>query len=359
MTAPSAPMSRLTDAIVEVGSRLCEHGYAFTTITPASHRIVQARHEDDGAMRDLNDIFGWNLTFGPHDLPEGILEPLRNAGLLHEADGRHRAGLRFSTIGRHIYAHSPFPTTDQDAVFFGPDTYRFVQAAKRLIGSCRLLVDVGCGGGAGGIELSDRCSQVMLSDINPRALAFAEANCILNGVVRASMLHADILDGIPGEPDAIIANPPYLVDPEERVYRHGGGGYGTDLALRMALAATQRIAPDGVILLYTGSPVIRGRDVLLGRLRSGLEPGAFDLQYEEIDPDVFGDELDTPAYAEVDRIALVVALLRPTVRPQRALQRLAIHRHDRVHSSGQALRLPLLESGPATASPARRARSLS
>jgi hypothetical protein len=28
-------------------------------------------------------------------------------------------------------------------------------------------------------------------------------------------------------------------------------------------------------------------------------------EYEEIDPDVFGEELDTPAYAAVERIAAV------------------------------------------------------
>ena len=32
------------------------------------------------------------------------------------------------------------------------------------------------------------------------------------------------------------------------------------------------------------------------------------LRYREIDPDVFGEELENPAYQEVDRIALIAAV---------------------------------------------------
>jgi hypothetical protein len=33
-------------------------------------------------------------------------------------------------------------------------------------------------------------------------------------------------------------------------------------------------------------------------------------RYEELDPDVFGDELDRPAYAAVERIAAVLVTAR-------------------------------------------------
>ncbi len=32
------------------------------------------------------------------------------------------------------------------------------------------------------------------------------------------------------------------------------------------------------------------------------------LEYRELDPDVFGEELEHPAYAAVDRIALIAAV---------------------------------------------------
>ena len=33
------------------------------------------------------------------------------------------------------------------------------------------------------------------------------------------------------------------------------------------------------------------------------------LHYEEIDPDIFGEQLDQPAYRDVERIAAVMAVL--------------------------------------------------
>ena len=33
------------------------------------------------------------------------------------------------------------------------------------------------------------------------------------------------------------------------------------------------------------------------------------LRYEELDPDIFGEELETPAYRDVERIALVSAVI--------------------------------------------------
>ena len=46
-------------ALVELGSLLKEDGYAFTAITPESHRRVLARGLP---AKDLRDVFGWKNT---------------------------------------------------------------------------------------------------------------------------------------------------------------------------------------------------------------------------------------------------------------------------------------------------------
>jgi hypothetical protein len=61
--------------------------------------------------------------------------------------------------------------------------------------------------------------------------------------------------------------------------------------------------------MHTGVSIVRGEDVLLSALRSDLPAVGFSLDYRELDPDIFGDELDKPAYADVDRIAAVGAVL--------------------------------------------------
>ena len=63
----------------------------------------------------------------------------------------------------------------------------------------------------------------MLADINRKALSYAAVNAAINDVGHVEIAHSDILDGIEGPIDVVLANPPYLVDEGERLYRHGGG----------------------------------------------------------------------------------------------------------------------------------------
>jgi hypothetical protein len=55
------------------------------------------------------------------------------------------------------------------------------------------------------------------------------------------------------------------------------------------------------MLLYTGAAFSRGRSPLVEQLGQ-LEASAI-IEIEEIDPDVFGEELDRIEYREVERIA--------------------------------------------------------
>lgn len=113
--------------------------------------------------------------------------------------------------------------------------------------------------------------------------------------------------------DLVIANPPYMLDGEGRIYRDGAGDLGEGLALRIIEEALHRLSPGGRLLLYTGSAVVDGRDILLSKLGPLLsDRDRVNVQYEELDPDVFGEELDNRPYAGVERIAAV--MLRATLK---------------------------------------------
>ena len=103
----------------------------------------------------------------------------------------------------------------------------------------------------------------------------------------------------------IISNPPYLDDAAQRAYRHGGAGLGRALSVRIAEEALGRLLPGGCLLLYTGVAMVGGVDAFLADIQPRLANEQFEWSYSEIDPDVFGEELDQPAYAHVDRIAAV------------------------------------------------------
>ena len=311
---PSAPtgLSPQDQALVRLGRELSARGYRFTTITPASHRIVQARAPQRGAT--LRDIFGWSLPFRADELPRELQANLAAAGALAGSADRCRATVRFSTLGAQIFVHSAFPTEQADAVFFGPDTYRFARSARHSIATLRgrpgmRVLDVGAGSGAGGLHAATLLPdpQVVLADINRNALRLSRVNAVLNQVPNVEIVESDLYDGVEGAFDLIIANPPYLVDPLARLYRHGGGALGAALGVRIVEQGIARLAPGGRLLLYTGAAIVDGVDLLQQTLRERLRGRPVRLAYEEIDPDVFGEELEHPPYDRVDRIAVVVA----------------------------------------------------
>lgn len=304
-----ASARELPHDLVAVGRFLLAEGYSFTTVTPTTHSRVLSRMGGRSAT-SLRDVFGWNLPFKAEVLPQRILLRMLAGGLVVAQGGLFRSTVRFASLDGRLYAHDAFPTLAPDAVFFGPDTYRFNTAVQTCLLPCDLLVDVCCGSGVGGLEASLALAQrVVLADSNPKALDFAEANSFLAGASRVVLHEADLLAGLDERPDAIIANPPYLVDPLSRTYRDGSGVLGTGLALRIVDQSIRLLAPGGQLLLYTGSPIVDGTDRFAAAFLPLARAAGCAVEYEELDPDVFGEELENPIYATVDRIAAVVLSL--------------------------------------------------
>lgn len=285
--------------------------YHFVTPTPATHARNNQRLGNERAT-NLADAFGWSRPFAPSLLPREVFELLRDGAVIEQSREGWKSTVRASTLDGRLFLHSAFPTVAPDAVFFGPDTYRFANAIKHHLASHprRLgrALDVGCGSGAGGIVIAANCAcdEVVLTDINGMALQMAGVNAEAAGVRNVATIYSDLFDSVDGEFDLIVANPPYLNDPLQRTYRHGGGELGSALSIRIVQAGKHRLSPRGTLLLYTGSPIVGGVDRLRQAVEQDLADGGFRWSYEEMDPDVFGEELETPAYSAVDRIAAVV-----------------------------------------------------
>ena len=292
----------MTHPLVRLGRLLRESQYKFTTITPESHARVNARAGSERA-RSLRDVFGWSRPFDDAVLPDEMVKLLEEAGAIDE---QRRSKVRFSTDGDLLFVHSAFPTATANSVFFGPDTYRYLRLLRERHPHAKRAVDVGCGSGAGGIAIARDCQRVVLADINDLALEYAAVNVALNEVTNAEIVKSDVLRDVGGAFDLVISNPPYLIDDDHRVYRDGGGTFGEGLSIEIVRQAMQRLTRPGRLLVYTASAIVDGSDTF----RIAIEPLASGFDYEEIDPDVFGSELCRPAYASVDRIAVVALDVR-------------------------------------------------
>ena len=328
------PTPPFTPPLAMLLSELAASNYRFITPTPLTHqRVMEHRTRTQKkpdlvaqscpSVATLRDIFGWNLRFDSSTVRQGLLELMADAGILQSHGGLFSSTVRVSSIADDLFVHSAYPTTQDDAVFFGPDTYRFARFVQQgLALRYRLhatpgpftqalrVLDVGCGSGAGGV-VAARClsklavpHSIVMNDINPLALRYTAINAAYAGIP-ITLAEGDALSTVTGQLDLVISNPPYLDDASARVYRHGGDRLGRALSARIAAEALARLAPGGQLLMYTGVAMVGGADPFLAEMRPLLAQSGVNWSYAEIDPDVFGEELEQPLYAHVDRIAAV------------------------------------------------------
>lgn len=304
-------------ALCQLGRWLRDQHYQFVCPTPETHARVNARSQC-GLAQDLRGVFGWSRAFSAEVLPQPALDLLWQADAVEELKGGAgllRARVRYSSIGDKLFVHSAFPPSARDAVFLGPDTYRFTDFILRSLSGfwpcpVRSLVDVGCGTGAGAIMATQALDphalqKVVLCDINPQALSMAATNVALNDVAHAECMESDGLSAVCGPFDLIVANPPYMIDARQRAYCHGGGHWGVEVAVKFLREALSQLAPGGRLLLYTGTPIINGQDLFERASLPILRAAQVRYEYSELDPDVFGEDLSLAEYATVERIAVV------------------------------------------------------
>jgi len=288
-------------------------------------------------------------------LQAGVLESSDDASETPESSGAalFRSTLRVSnlylpTLARPLqsqshsplYFHSSYPTTAADSVFFGPDTYLFLdfmsvelpklafQGASAAATRPRCAVDVCCGSGAGAIHLARYYNNdasnltpvpVVGLDMNDAALDLAHVNSTLaNCASSITFTSSDLFAAVAHRSniDLIVTNPPYIATSAQDgpKYSDGGGQQGLGLPLRIVKEGLDVLAPGGYFLMYTGVAVAYnqpGRDALLEHLRELETQGNVELVgYRVLMPDMFGEELSNEAYEDIGRIQLVGAVLK-------------------------------------------------
>ena len=298
-------------ALSELMGAVRDAGYHFVTVTPATHKRVNRRPGNEWA-HSLRDVFGWSRPVRKDVLPPPFFDLGHRARILAPHGDGWRSLVRFSSLDDELFVHSAYPTDDVHSVFFGPDTGRLVDAIVARLNCLghpiQRAVDIGCGAGAGAIAIAKRRpeAEVLGVDINPAALRATALNASLARVANVVPRSSDMLHDVWGEFDLLVSNPPFMIDSTKRAYRHGGGALGDGLALACVDAAIERLAPAGTLVLFTGAIVIEGEIPFLREAASRLDAAGLAWSFREVDPDVYSEELEGPAYARADRIALLV-----------------------------------------------------
>ena len=230
-----------------------------------------------------------------------LFDTMQQAGIV-VADGE---GWRSTRPLRHAWAAicscipptRPRPRTPCSSARIPIGSARAIEAALADGAACTRAVDLCSGAGPGAVTIARRrpaAAEIVMADINEAALAASRINAALAGLQLLRAQQSDLLAEVDGDFDLIVANPPYLNDPAQRAYRHGGGRHGSLLSLRILEAALGRLRPGGRLVLYTGVAILDGVDPFLAAAHRAAGRLAGHWRYREVDPDVFGEELEEP-----------------------------------------------------------------
>jgi release factor glutamine methyltransferase len=139
-------------------------------------------------------------------------------------------------------------------------------AAGRTTGAGLRVVDVGTGSGCLAITLALEWpdAQVTATDVSPDALAVAADNAKRLGATRIDFRRTNLLDGLPGLFDLVVANPPYIaigdranLPPDVRDHEPAaalyGGDDGLDVVRALLADVAAMLAPDGRLLMEIGA----------------------------------------------------------------------------------------------------------
>jgi release factor glutamine methyltransferase len=159
---------------------------------------------------------------------------------------------------------------DPSALIPRPETELLVEAGLRLPQGASVL-DVGTGSGAVALALKDERPDLRVtgSDVSEQALALARANAVKLRL-KVTWMHADLLEGMPEEFDALLCNPPYVADSERatlapEILRHeppgalfaGADGLDTIRALLTQLTARKRVRLAALEVGAGQAPVVK------------------------------------------------------------------------------------------------------
>jgi SAM-dependent methyltransferase len=96
------------------------------------------------------------------------------------------------------------------------------------------VLDLGTGPGFQALLAARHAERVVGVDINPRALEYARLNAELNGIGNAEWRHGSWFEPVAGERfDLVVANPPYVISPQDDLTYRDSGERGDALVLRL------------------------------------------------------------------------------------------------------------------------------
>jgi methylase of polypeptide subunit release factors len=156
---------------------------------------------------------------------------------------------RVLPVGELLVASDDFASDEgdgaRDYVAAYTPTSRLCDSLTPRLPVARAL-DVGTGSGVQALMAARHARDVVATDVNQRALEYAELNAALNGLTNIEFRRGSMFEPVAGESfDLITCNAPYVVSPEHRLAYRDGGFPADELSERIVRGAADHLAEAG------------------------------------------------------------------------------------------------------------------
>jgi hypothetical protein len=292
--ASAATMGELRNALASAGYTAenvaaALHLNGELTLGPADLQVHDLRTRDGSPLSTLVRLLALGLEVEERAVASALapVKPsvLAEMGVLEGGGGKVRSLVRLMAHGEVLITCDLIGAGGANHVtgLNGPAGLLAGLAVRR---PCASMLDLGTGNGIQGLLAARHCEHVISTDINPRAIAFAEFNAALNGITNLETRLGSLYEPVRGERfGLILSNPPYVISPESSlVYRDSGGGPG-EICRDVLLGAGPHLEVSGYAQALVSWPAAGGRpwdEALRAWVPAGVD--AWLLHYQTEDP---------------------------------------------------------------------------
>jgi methylase of polypeptide subunit release factors len=251
----------VNDSVAALGAHLRASGFDEDGITAALGDVLLWKAKAMGAARPplvpeplatLVTLFHVRLPV-PREQAEAALAPvtleaLAAEGLLEIADGLVSACYQVTWWLGILVLHDSFDvfTVQPDHVLGGSRAAETLARGTIRVPTGRAL-DLGCASGVQALLASAHADHVVATDVNPRAVHLVRVNARLNGVGNVEAREGSWFEPVADERfDLIVANPPYVISPDNDLLYRDGSEEGDSLSRNVVRGVAEHLAPGGL-----------------------------------------------------------------------------------------------------------------